>query len=239
MNMIRIENLLKQYGRFRLEIPELLVPAGQSLGIVGNNGAGKTTLFSLILDLIEPDAGEVYIKDIPVHRSEEWKKITAAFLDESFLIPYLTPEEYFEFLGKLRGISREQVYKDIEIFKPFFGDQVLGQNKYIRDLSKGNQKKVGIAGVFVGQPELVVLDEPFANLDPSSQIHLKKILKQLHETGRHTFLISSHNLDHITGVTGRIILLDNGHIIRDLPVDESTLHELIRYFEEQILKRDQ
>jgi ABC-2 type transport system ATP-binding protein len=176
----------------------------------------------------------VFIKDIPVHQNEEWKKFTSAFLDESFLIPYLTPEEYFAFLGTLRGRSPEEVKADLAPFESFFGGEVLGQHKYIRDLSKGNQKKVGIAGAFIGQPSLIILDEPFANLDPSSQIHLKKILNRLRQARKHTFLISSHNLDHITDVTDRIVLLHEGQIRRDMEVNEHTLDDLIRYFESQI-----
>ena len=108
--MIRIEQLTKQYGETTvLKIPEMDIPKGQIFGLVGNNGAGKTTLFSLLLDLIQATAGTVTIDDIPVHSSEDWKKKTAAFLDDSFLIGYLTPEEYFYFIGELRGVSKEEV----------------------------------------------------------------------------------------------------------------------------------
>ncbi len=233
--MIEIQKLSKVYGReFSLQIEKLHISEGESFGLVGNNGAGKTTLFSLILDLIPPTAGEVQIRRIPVHQSEEWKKFTTAYLDESFLIQYLTPDEYFDFLAKLRGVSKAQLNRTLEYFKPFFKGEITGKRKYIRDLSKGNQKKTGIAGVFIGRPDLILLDEPFANLDPSSQILLKRLLNQWRADNPTTFLISSHNLEHITEVTDRIVLLHNGRVEKDLPVNESTLKELIDFFSQQI-----
>ncbi len=233
--MIEIKDLQKHYGKdFSLIINNLEIPEGESFGLVGNNGAGKTTLFSLILDLIPPSSGEVRIRQIPVHRSEDWKKFTAAYLDESFLIQYLTPDEYFDFLARLRGVSKKQMEETLEYFKPFFKGEILGKKKYIRDLSKGNQKKTGIAGVFIGNPDLILLDEPFANLDPSSQIQLKRLLNQWRKDHQTTFLISSHNLEHITEVTDRIVLLHNGHVEKDLPVNDNTLKELIAFFEQQI-----
>ena len=175
--MIRIEQLTKQYGETTvLKIPEMDIPKGQIFGLVGNNGAGKTTLFSLLLDLIQATAGTVKIDDIPVHSSEDWKKKTAAFLDDSFLIGYLTPEEYFYFIGELRGVSNEEVDELLTGYTDFFNDEILNKNKYIRDLSKGNQKKVGVVATFIGEPELLILDEPFANLDPTTQIRLKELL---------------------------------------------------------------
>ncbi len=231
--MVQIKDLQKTYGDFTLYINDLHIPKGESFGLVGNNGAGKTTLFNLILDLIRPDKGKVYINGIPVNESEEWKKYTSAFLDESFLIPYLTPEEYFEFLAKLRHVPKEDMEKILERFKNFFGGEILGKKKLIRDLSKGNQKKTGIAGAFIGMAPLIVLDEPFANLDPSSQIKLKRLLNDFRKDDI-TFLISSHNLEHITDVTDRIVILDEGKVKKDLQVNRDTLQELIQFFEEQI-----
>ena len=113
--------------------------------------------------------------------------------------------------------------------QPFFNGTVLGQNKYIRDMSKGNQKKVGLAAAFFGNPELIVLDEPFANLDPSSQIQLKKFIALQKQKGI-TFLISSHDLSHVTEICERIVLLEKGKPIKDIETSPSTLKELESYF---------
>lgn len=227
--MIQINNLSKAYGgHIVLQVPELEIPTGQSFGLVGNNGAGKTTLFSLLLDLIQPYQGEVRIKDIKVNESSDWKNFTGAFLDESFLIGFQTPDEYFEFTGSLYGMNRSDVFQFLEHFEVLFNGEILGKRKYIRDLSKGNQKKVGIAAALLGSPELVVLDEPFANLDPTSQIRLKQLIRELDD--HKTVLISSHDLMHVTEVCERIVVLEKGEVIKDIFTQEDTLQELEAYF---------
>ena len=229
--MITVKNLSKKYsGQTVLEILALEVPKGQKFGLVGNNGAGKTTLFSLLLDLIEASTGNVTINQIDVQKSEEWKPYTAAFIDESYLIGYLTVEEYYYFLGNLRGVSKEEINIWIQDFEPFFNGEILGQKKYLRDLSKGNQKKAGIVGTLIGKPELVILDEPFANLDPTTQIRLKKLIREEAEKQGTTFLISSHDLTHVTEVCDRIVLLEKGLAIKDIETTPETLKELESYF---------
>lgn len=229
--MITVKNLSKKYsGQTVLEILALEVPKGQKFGLVGNNGAGKTTLFSLLLDLIEASTGNVTINQIDVQKSEEWKPYTAAFIDESYLIGYLTVEEYYYFLGNLRGVSKEEINIWVQDYEPFFNGEVLGQKKYLRDLSKGNQKKAGIVGTLIGKPELVILDEPFANLDPTTQIRLKKLIREEAEKQGTTFLISSHDLTHVTEVCDRIVLLEKGLAIKDIETTPETLKELESYF---------
>lgn len=229
--MIIATNLSKKYsGQTVLEIPDLEIPKGQRFGLVGNNGAGKTTLFSLFLDLIEASTGKVTINLIDVQTSEEWKPYTAAFIDESYLMGYLTVEEYYYFLGNLRGVSKEEINIWVQEFEPFFNGEILGQKKYLRDLSKGNQKKAGIVGTLIGKPELVILDEPFANLDPSTQIRLKKLIRDEAEKHGTTFLISSHDLTHVTEVCDRIVLLEKGLAIKDIETTPETLKELESYF---------
>ena len=229
--MIQVNNLTKRYGdKIVLNIPELQIPKGQSFGLVGNNGAGKTTFFNLILDLIRPTTGEIINNGITVNKSEDWKQFTSAFIDESFLIGYLTPEEYFYFIGELRGQNKATVDNFLEQYTEFFNDEVLKQKKYIRDLSKGNQKKVGLVAALIGNPEVIVLDEPFANLDPTTQIRLKKLLKNLAENKDKTLLISSHDLGHITEVTDRIVVLEKGNIVKDIETNPATLKELETFF---------
>ncbi|MCC6689238.1 MAG: ABC transporter ATP-binding protein [Saprospiraceae bacterium] len=229
--MITAENLTKVYGsQTVLNIPELKIKRGESFGLVGNNGAGKTTLFSLILDLIRPTTGYVFNNDIRVDQSEAWKSYTSSFLDESFLIGYLTPEEYFYFLGELREQNKVDIDHFLENFREFFNDEVLGKKKYIRNMSKGNQKKVGIVGALIGNPEVIILDEPFANLDPTTQIRLKKILKSITEKGDKTLLVSSHDLSHTVEVSDRIVALHKGEIVKDIITSEETLRELEAFF---------
>lgn len=229
--MIQITNIQKAYaGTTVLDIPELTIKNGEVFGLVGNNGAGKTTLFSLILDLIRATKGKVIINEIAVAKSEEWKSVTGAYIDESFTIGYLTPDEYFNFVGELRGMNANDIAGFLSNFNEFFNDEILGKKKFIRDLSKGNQKKVGVVGALMGNPEIVILDEPFANLDPTSQFKLRKIIKEFAAGQNKTFLISSHDLDHVTDVCSRIVILQKGEIIRDVQKTKTTLTELEEFF---------
>ncbi|WP_088340011.1 ABC transporter ATP-binding protein [Robiginitalea sediminis] len=233
--MILAENLSKTYGtQTVLNIDNLEIPKGQSFGLVGNNGAGKTTLFSLLLDLIEPTSGKITNQGVEVRTSEAWKPFTSAFIDESFLIGYLTPEEYFYFIGELRGQSRADVDALLANFEDFFHGEILAQKKYLRDLSKGNQKKVGIVASLIGSPEVVILDEPFANLDPTTQIRLKKVIKELADQREVTVLVSSHDLIHVTEVCERIVVLQKGEVVRDIKTTPETLRELEDFFENQL-----
>jgi ABC-2 type transport system ATP-binding protein len=229
--MIQINNISKNYnGTIVLNISDLNIPTGQSFGLVGNNGAGKTTLFSTLLDLIKPTTGEVKIHNIQVNLSEDWKAKTSAFIDDSFLIGYLTPEEYFYFVGELRGWNKADVDQFINQHTDFFNDEILNKKKYIRDLSKGNAKKVGIVAALIGKPEVIILDEPFANLDPSSQFRLKKIIKELADDPQVTILVSSHDLQHTVEVSNRIVVMQKGEIVKDILTSEETLKELETFF---------
>ncbi len=229
--MITTQNLTKKYGsQIVLNIESLEIPKGQSFGLVGNNGAGKTTFFSLLLDLIQPTTGHVENNGIQINTSEDWKPFTSAFIDESFLIGYLTPEEYFYFIGDLRGRNKADVDKLLASFEDFFHGEILGQKKYLRDLSKGNQKKAGIVASFIGNPEVVILDEPFANLDPTTQIRLKGIIKELAAKEGVTVLISSHDLLHVTEVCERIVVLNKGEVVKDIQTSTETLQELETFF---------
>lgn len=229
--MLTVNNIGKVYnGKIAVDINELHIQQGEIIGLAGNNGAGKTTFFRLILDLIRADRGEILSKEKSIAQSEEWKQYTAAYLDEGFLINYLTPEEYFYFVGKLNNLSKADVDEYLQGFTSFFDGAILKSGKYLRDLSKGNQFKVGIAACMLQNPELLILDEPFANLDPSSQSRLIQMLRELHEKRRMTILISSHDLNHITDVCKRILVMEKGRIINDMQTSEDTLHELEAYF---------
>ena len=195
--MITINNLLKQFGETKaVDIDNYVINQGDMLGLVGNNGAGKTTLFRLILDLLQADNGNVTIDGIDVSKSEEWKKTTGEFIDDGFLIDYLTPEEYFYFIGKVYGLSKQEIDERLQPFEHFMNGEVIGQKKYIRNYSAGNKQKIGIISAMIHHPQLLILDEPFNFLDPTSQSIIKQLLKKYHEEHNATVIISSHNLNH-------------------------------------------
>ena len=229
--MIQVENLKKIYvGRTVLDIPALEIKKGESFGLAGNNGAGKTTFFRLILDLIRADGGRVLSLGKDVSKTEAWKSYTASYLDEGFLIDYLTPREYFMFVGKLSNLSRGDVQQFVHDLDGFFGDDILAEKSYLRELSQGSRKKVGIVAALMVEPDVLLLDEPFSNLDPTSQFQLKKILKEMQEKKAMCMLISSHDLNHVTEVCKRIVVLHEGEMVHDLETNENTLKELEAFF---------
>ena len=232
--MIVISDLKKCFGEtVACDIPSLHIRKGDVLGLVGNNGAGKTTLFRLMLDLLKPDSGTVTLDGINPSESEDWKESTVAYIDEGFLIDYLTPEEYFAFLGKVSGIPQTEVDERLKAYEHLANGEVFGQKKLIRNLSAGNKQKVGIIAALLRRPKLLILDEPFNFLDPTSQIVLKHTLTDYAHEQQATLVISSHNLQHTVDISTRIVLLEKGHVIRDLDnADLAAKQELTDYFGE-------
>ncbi|MBP7462653.1 MAG: ABC transporter ATP-binding protein [Candidatus Delongbacteria bacterium] len=229
--MIRITNLLKTFGEIKaVDIASLAVNPGEITGLVGNNGAGKTTLFRLILDLYQADHGNVMSNQKDVAQSEDWKHYTGSFLDQNFLIGFLTPEEYFEFIAHLHHLSIDDLQGFHDRFQPFFNGEINGKKKLIRDYSLGNQIKIGIAAAMMFNPDVLILDEPFAHLDPSGQILFKRMLKQFDPNQSKTIFLSSHNLNHITDICDRIILIDHGQVIDDIRTSGETIRRLEDYF---------
>ena len=230
--MIIIDKLKKNFGeKIAVDIEHYEINQGDMLGLVGNNGAGKTTLFRIMLDLLKADDGKVIINDIDVSQSEDWKSITGAFIDDGFLIDYRTPEEYFYFIGKMYGLKKEEVDERLIPFERFMSGEVIGHKKLIRNYSAGNKQKIGIISAMLHYPQLLILDEPFNFLDPSSQSIIKHLLKKYNEEHQATVIISSHNLNHTVDVCPRIALLEHGVIIRDIiNEDNSAEKELEDYF---------
>jgi ABC-2 type transport system ATP-binding protein len=229
--MIKVTNLVKSYKDIpAVDIEHLELHPGEVIGLVGNNGAGKTTFFRLLLDLIRADKGEILSKDKPVTTTEEWKSYTGAYIDEGFLIDYLTPEEYFYFVGKLNQLSKVDVDDFLQHYAEFFDDAILNKGKYIRDFSKGNQFKIGIVAALLTNPEFLILDEPFANLDPTTQLRLVAMVKQMAADRQMCILISSHDINHISEVCTRILLMEKGKIIKDIEGGETAYTEMVEYF---------
>lgn len=229
---ISVHNLKKCFGeKVAVNIPDFVINEGDILGLVGNNGAGKTTLFRMILDLLKPDEGEVAIGDINPAESEEWKNHVGSYVDDGFLIDFLTPEEYFDFVGKVSGLSKEEIKTRLAEYEKLMAGEILDQKKLIRDFSAGNKQKIGIISALLTQPEIVILDEPFNFLDPSSQNVLKKLLTAYAEEHKATIIISSHNLQHTVDISTRIALLEHGVIVKDLHNEnQSAERELEDYF---------
>lgn len=241
---IELKGLVKSFkDKTAVDIDSLHIADGEMVGLVGNNGAGKTTLFRLMLDLLKADNGYVELTfatddadpndtlTINPAMLEDWKQYTGAYIDSGFLIEFLTPEEYFDFIAKVSNISKEQLDNRLDEYAQFMGGEIMGQKKLIRDFSAGNKQKIGIVAALINQPQLLILDEPFNFLDPSSQNILKQLLTNYNSRHGATILLSSHNLQHTVEVSSRIVLLEHGKIIKDLPNTEGSADaELEDYF---------
>ena len=229
---ICIEGLVKTFGgRTALDIETCRISQGEIVGLVGNNGAGKTTLFRLIMDLIKPDKGYVDIGEYRVNETEDWKTHVAAFIDAGFLIDFLTPEEYFEFIARIYNITQADLELRLAAFNRFMGGEILGQKKYIRNFSAGNKQKIGIIGVLITGAPVIILDEPFNYLDPTSQLLIRNILGEYNKNTGATVFVSSHNLNHVADLCRRVILLKESKILHDMDNTEKQAEaELLRYF---------
>ncbi len=232
---IQINKLVKIYGdKTVLNIPDLLIGSGELVGLVGNNGAGKTTMLRLILDLIHADEGYVMSNDMKVNENFDWKTYTGSFIDGRFLIDFYTPEEYFSFIGNVYKISPDIIKSRLEEYAPMMHDEILGTKKYIKDFSEGNRQKIGIIGAMIINPKVLLLDEPFNFLDPSSQIIVAKLIKKMNSDLGTTVLISSHNLNFVSEISSRILLLEKGELIKDLNNQDGIAEkELTDYFASQ------
>lgn len=229
---IKIENLKKTYGgNTVIDIPEMTISDGQLIGLVGNNGAGKTTLMRLMLDLIKANEGRVLSNGNAVNEDFAWKQYTGSFVDKSFLIDFYTPEEFFQFIGSAYNIEQTTLDERLQEFMPLMRDEILGTGKLIREFSEGNRQKIGIIGAMIVHPELLILDEPFNYLDPSSQINIAKIIHQVNQKYGTTVLISSHNLNFISEICSRVVLMEKGKIIKDMNNEnQEATHEMEDYF---------
>ena len=234
---VLLDHLSKRFGETQaLDIDQFTISQGDLLGLVGNNGAGKTTLFRTILDLLKPDTGTVSLQTddatYVTNQCEDWKAFTGAYIDSGFLIEYLTPDEYFSFIAKVNGMAKAELDEQLQLYADFMSGEVLGQNKLIRNLSAGNKQKVGIVAAMLHRPSLLILDEPFNFLDPSSQIAMKRLLADYNRETGATILVSSHNLTHTLDICTRVALLEHGRIIHDYSKDDTDMMaEIESYFE--------
>ncbi len=228
---LTLSNIKKYFGeKLALDIEQYTVNDGEIIGLVGNNGAGKTTMFRAILDLIKPEEGAVSIDGINPAESEDWKEITGAYVDSGFLIDYLTPEEYFDFIAKVSNISKEELEERLKPFAGFMNGEVLGQNTLIRNLSMGNKQKVGIIAAMITRPKLLILDEPFNFLDPTSQLAMKSVIENYNKETGAIVLVSSHNLTHTIDICTRVTLLEHGKILMDY--DKETHKDVMKEIED-------
>ena len=166
-----------------------------------------------------------------VNESETWKEYTGSYIDGRFLIDFLTPEEYFDFIADVYNIDDKTLQERLAQFEGFMHDEIMGTKKYLRDFSQGNRQKIGIIGAMIINPKVLLLDEPFNYLDPSSQMTIAHMIQRICKEQGTTVIISSHNLNFVADISSRILLLEKGKLVKDLPnADGAAIAELNEYF---------
>ena len=234
--MITLSQLKKTYGGVTaLDVPDLTIEEGQIVGLVGNNGAGKTTMMRLILDLIRADQGYATIDGKRVDLYPVWKTFTGSYLDGSFLIDFYTPEEFFDFIAEAYGIPQDELANRLRTYETLMNDEIMGKGKLIHDHSNGNRQKIGIIGAMLVNPRVLILDEPFNYLDPSSQLVVAKLIREMNRDLGTTVLVSSHNLTSINDLCDRLLLLEKGQLLMDKAHTPGSIDpELEAYFLEAV-----
>lgn len=210
--MIRAQHLTKRYGHHTaIDDLNFEIEKGEILGFLGPNGAGKTTVMNIITGYLSASDGWVAVDGLDVLEHPEKVKSKIGYLPEQPpLYPDMTVSEYLKFTGELKKVSKhgfESTVNDImDVVKI---SDVRG--RLIKNLSKGYRQRVGLAQALIGNPELLILDEPTVGLDPKQIIEIRNLIKQLGK--EHTILLSSHILPEVSAVCERVIIIDRGRIV--------------------------
>lgn len=214
--MIQISKLTKEYGKAKvLDSLSLEVKKGEVLGFLGPNGAGKTTTLKTIVGLVHPTSGEITIDDLSSRNLASHKRI-GYMPEDPYFYEYLTGKEFLIFVAELQQVKQAQAKSEADQLMKLVGLK-NAEKKRIREYSKGMRQRLGIAQTLVGDPEILLLDEPLDGLDPIGRLEIKEILLDLKKQGK-TILISSHILADIEELCDRIIIIDQGKIIKAGPV---------------------
>ncbi len=219
-NVVSIKELSKKFGRIQaLNKVSFDIPSNSIFGLLGPNGAGKTTLFSIIADFLKADAGTVEVLGIDTrYISRLQGRLSILPQDSQFQrnVPILDQLVFFRLLaGRTKKQANEEVLHSLELV----GLKSVAKRR-VNSLSHGMVKRLGIAQAFLGSPEVILLDEPTAGLDPASARQIRDLIKQLQQHA--TIVVSSHNLDEVQELCDHVAILDHGNLVLAGSVDEIT-----------------
>ena len=191
--MIKVENITKKYGNYTaVDNMSFKIEEGEIVGFLGPNGAGKTTTMSMITGFIEPTSGHVEINGYNVSKKAKKAKREIGYMPETTpLYNELTPKEFVGYMSELKGVSKKEKKAEIERVLKAVGIEEV-QNKLIRNLSRGFKQRVSLAGARVGNPKVLILDEPTVGLDPKQVTKIRSLIKSLGKDN--TVILSSHIL---------------------------------------------
>ena len=207
--MIELKNVTKKYGNFKaVDNISFKIEKGEVVGFLGQNGAGKTTTMKMITGLIEPTDGEIFIDDEKISRKSR-KHI--GYMPENIpLYQELTVKEFIDYMAELKGLKRQERKQQVQKLMTDLGLADV-ENKLIRNISRGYKQRVSLSGALIGNPDILILDEPTVGLDPKQVIEIRNLIKSLRKN--HTVFLSSHILSEINQMCQKVIIINKGKIV--------------------------
>ncbi len=229
--MIEVKNVTKKYGNFTaVDNITFTVKDGEVVGLLGQNGAGKSTTMNMITGFIEPTEGNIVINGFDIMKKPLKAKKQIGYMPENVpLYTELTVKEFVTYMAELKLVERKIRKQEVENVIKEIGLQEV-ENKLIRNLSRGYKQRVSMAGALVGNPEVLILDEPTVGLDPKQIIEIRNLIKNLGK--KHTVILSSHILSEISQICEKVVILNKGKIVAiDTPenLEEKTKEQNILY----------
>ncbi len=212
--MIKVQNLSRYYNDFlAVDDVSFEIGEGEIVGLLGHNGAGKTTIMKMLTTLLEPSSGVITIDNIDISKDPLAVKKLLGFLPENCpTYQELTVIEYLSFMGELKGLKDKQLDQSLKevIKKTSIEKHILSP---INTLSKGFRQRVGLAQAILGNPKILILDEPTNGLDPEQIHETRKLIKELSKTT--TIILSTHILQEVEAVCNRVLIMSNGKLVKD------------------------
>lgn len=207
--MIELKNVTKKYGNFKaVDNISFKIEKGEVVGFLGRNGAGKTTTMKMITGLIEPTDGEIFIEDEKISRKS--RKCIGYMPENTPLYQELTVKEFIDYMAELKGLKRQERKQQVQKLITDLGLADV-ENKLIRNISRGYKQRVSLSGALIGNPDILILDEPTVGLDPKQVIEIRNLIKSLRKN--HTVFISSHILSEISQMCQKVIIINKGKIV--------------------------
>jgi len=217
--LIKVKNLTKKYGNFvAVDNINFEILDGEIVGLLGPNGAGKTTTMNMITGFIQPSEGEINVNGYDVENDSQKSKLQIGYMPEGVpLYSELTIREFITYMGELKKIPKGEIKNQMQ---KILEDTDLKdvQNKLIRNLSRGYKQRVSLAGALIGNPKVLILDEPTVGLDPKQITEIRELIKSLGK--KHTVILSSHILSEVSQICEKVIIINKGKIIaQDTPLN--------------------
>lgn len=210
--MIEVKNITKKYGSFTaVDNISFKIEEGEIIGLLGPNGAGKSTTMNMITGYIEPTEGEISIEGYDISKKAKKAKAQIGYMPEGVpLYSDLTVKEFVTYMAELKKVDRKTRKEKVEKIIEQTGLKEV-EKKLTRNLSRGYKQRVSMAGALVGEPKILILDEPTVGLDPKQITEIRALIKELGKT--HTIILSSHILSEVSQICNKVIIINKGKIV--------------------------